>query len=408
MLHEFSHDNPLRVLLIDDDDVDRYSVKRALTKAGFPLACTEACDAKTASALSAQSEFDLIFLDLCLPDQDGLGLLKQLRSDGITTPIIVLTGQGSEQIVVDLMQAGAADYLNKAEITAERLRRRVNSALRVHEAEATARQAQAALEASNALLTYQNHELEANRRRIEAQNCQLVRAVRLKSEFIATISHELWTPMNSILGFTQVLSRQSHGRLSAYQTAMIQRIESNAQHLMALIGDLLDFSSADARQVALQPGLFNLSDLVANVVDEMGPSAQAKALDLQVDDQLQNATQMGDGARMRQIVMNLVSNAIKFTPAGHVTIRLSEITDEAARPMVRLQVSDSGIGIAPAAQELIFDAFRQLNQGIARDHGGTGLGLAIVKSLLDLMGGSITVESQLGKGACFTVELPRQ
>jgi signal transduction histidine kinase len=406
----FSPDKPLRVLLVDDDEIDRLSVQRALKKAGFSPVFTEACDAETAESLSLQDRFDIIFLDFYLPDQDGLSLLKQLRNQGLMIPIIMLTGQNNEQTIVDLMQAGAADYLNKADITATRLRRRIHSALRVYQAEQATRQAKLALEASNALLRQKNHELERHRQRIEAQNRELLRAVRLKSEFVATISHELRTPMNSILGFAQVLSRKSHGALSSYQSKMVQRIETNARHLMSLIDNLLDFSTAETGQIALQSKPFNLSTLVADVVTDARQLVQQKALTLKLDDQLSNATWLGDSTRMRQILVNLLSNAIKFTPAGQITIQLSEVTDRdasPAQPMVQIQVSDSGIGIAPESQELIFDTFRQVDQGITRDQGGTGLGLAIVKSLVELMEGSITVESQLGEGACFTLRLPR-
>lgn len=408
MAVKFPVDQPLRVLIVDDDDIDRMAVKRALIKAGFDLDCTEASDAETATALSREGNFDLAFLDYFLPDQDGLSLLKQLRGDGMMIPIIMLTGQSNEQTVVDLMRAGAADYLNKSDVTAERLKRRVRSVLRVYNAELVARQTAIKLEVTNALLLKRNQELEQNRRKIEAQNRQLVEAAKLKSEFVATISHELRTPMNSILGFSQVLTRQSHGKMSSYQLNMVQRIFTNAEHLMSLISDLLDFSKAEAGRIELQYCDLDLSQLMSGIVLDMGTQAQDKGIALTLDDQLQTPQFIGDSTRIRQIMVNLLSNAIKFTHEGGIQVSLRDIQhDEGSPEWVEIQVSDSGIGIVPEAQSLIFETFRQVNQTDTRDEGGTGLGLAIVQALVTLMQGSIEVESELGQGARFTVTLPR-
>jgi len=408
MAVKFPLDQPLRVLLVDDDDVDRMAIKRALTKAGFDLDCTEASNAETATALSREGKFDLAFLDYFLPDQNGLSLLKQLRGNGMMSPIIMLTGQSNEQTVVDLMRAGAADYLNKADVTAERLKRRVHSVLRVYNAELAARQAAMKLEVTNALLLKRNQELEQNRRKIEAQNRQLLEAAKLKSEFVATISHELRTPMNSILGFSQVLTRQSHGKLSSYQLNMVQRILTNAEHLMSLISDLLDFSKAEAGRIELQYCDLDLSQLVAGIVLDMDKPAKDKGLDLTLDDQLQAPILSGDSTRIRQIMVNLLCNAIKFTHEGGIQVSLRELQRDNHQDWVEIQVSDSGIGIAPEAQSLIFDTFRQVNQSDTRDEGGTGLGLAIVQALVTLMQGKIEVESEIGEGARFTVTLPKR
>lgn len=398
----------LRILIVDDDDVDRMAVQRALKKAGFNLQITEACDAETASVLTRKEEFDLAFLDYFLPDLDGLSLLKQLRSEGMTVPIIMLTGQSNESTVVDLMKAGAADYLNKSEITAERLKRRTRTALRLHRAEEAARQSALDLEVSNALLLKRNQELEQHRQKIEAQNHQLMEAARLKSEFVATISHELRTPMNSILGFSQVLTRQSHGGLSEYQLNMVQRILTNAEHLMSLITDLLDFSKAEAGRIELQCTPLDLPQLISGVVLDFVQQAEAKGISLVFDNQLLNPQFCGDSLRISQIIVNLLSNAIKFTAQGEIQVQLRERPSEQHSGVVEIQVLDSGIGIAPQSQTLIFDTFRQINQSDTRDEGGTGLGLAIVKTLVELMDGSIEVESALGQGSCFTVLLPRR
>ena len=403
-----SSDTMLRVLIVDDDDVDRMVVQRALKKAGFNVHCTEACDANTATELSREQDFDVAFLDYFLPDSDGLSLLKQLRKQGMVVPIIMLTGQSNESTVVELMKAGAADYLNKSEVTAERLRRRIRSALRLYRAEEAARQAALDLEVSNGLLRKRNQELEAHRQKIEAQNRQLVEAARLKSEFVATISHELRTPMNSILGFAQVLARQSHGNLSDYQLNMAQRIFTNAEHLMSLITDLLDFSKAEAGGIELQCQPIDLSQIASGVVLDMAHQAEEKGVSLTFENQLGNAPFSGDSLRFRQIMVNLLSNAIKFTNQGQIQVQLQESPEKQFQGWVEMKVKDSGIGMTPESQAFIFDTFRQVNQSDTRDEGGTGLGLAIVKALVELMEGHIQVESALGQGSCFTIRLPRR
>lgn len=260
------------------------------------------------------------------------------------------------------------------------------------------------LATQNITLAQQNRELQLTRHRVEQQNLQLIEAAQLKSQFLATMSHELRTPMNAIIGFAQVLLRQRKAKLSAAQADMVQRILSNGKNLLALINDILDLSKIEAGRLELQLEEINLPELILSTVAELRPLAEQKQLPLEVYTELENPIIVNDSTRLRQVLVNLLSNAIKFTETGSVEVRVREFS-----PMqLFLSVKDTGIGIESAEIKHIFEEFRQVDQTTTRKHGGTGLGLAITKSLVNMMQGKITVESKLGQGSIFCVELPRQ
>jgi PAS domain S-box-containing protein len=250
-------------------------------------------------------------------------------------------------------------------------------------------------------LLRQNQALDSQRQQIEIQNLKLKAAAQVKSQFLATMSHELRTPMNAIMGFSQLLMRQK--TLSALQMDMVTRIFDNSKNLLALINDILDLSKIEAGRLNLNIERFDVQTLLNATVAELRSLSQQKQLTLSVSTDLNDPWMMGDSTRLKQVLINLLSNAIKFTDAGAVTVRLSE-----RGAAIVITVQDTGIGIAQQDLEHIFEEFRQIDQSIARLHPGTGLGLAITKSLVEMMQGKISVESQLGVGSTFRVELLRQ
>jgi len=256
----------------------------------------------------------------------------------------------------------------------------------------------------NQILARQNRELELNRQRIEQQNLQLIEAARLKSQFLATMSHELRTPMNAIIGFAQVLLRQRTASLSTTQVEMVERILNNGKNLLALINDILDLSKIEAGRLELVPEEFDLAQLINSTVAELQPLAEQKQLKLNTMINIDDSQIVNDSVRLRQVLVNLLSNAIKFTETGSVEISVCE----PAPMQLLLSVKDTGIGIAEADLPCIFEEFRQIDQTTTRKHGGTGLGLAITKSLVQMMQGTISVESKLGQGSTFQITLPRQ
>jgi PAS domain S-box-containing protein len=245
---------------------------------------------------------------------------------------------------------------------------------------------------------------EAKIRQIQLQNLQLQEAAKLKNHFLAIMSHELRSPMNAIIGFSQILLRQFHHPLTKSQENMMERILNSGRHLMTLIDEILDFSRIEAGSLQLKIEELNLAELVINTTEEMRPLVEQKNLELQVNLNLQNSQIFNDGTRLRQILVNLLSNAVKFTDTGSVEVEVWELPAD----KIAIAVKDTGIGIAAVDIQHIFEEFRQLNQTLTRQHSGTGLGLAITDRLVRMMQGNISVESQLGQGSTFCVQLPRR
>lgn len=394
----------LEILVVDDDEVDRMAVRRALAKTSVQVKLSEVRGYAEAIDLLQHTAFDGVFLDYQLPDQDGLSLVQEVRRLGIRVPLIVLAGQGDEQIAVELMKAGATDYLSKSRVTPERLEQVLCGAIRVHRAEVLVSIANQQLRESNELLIRKNQELEAQRQQIHLQNLKLLEASRTKSQFLTTMSHELRTPLNAIIGFSQLLLRRSKGMLSSQQNDMVERIFNNGKHLLELLNDILDLSKIEAGRLELKPELFNLSHRVNATVEELRSLAEQKHLCLRLQINLPNPQMYADPGRLRQVLVNLLSNAIKFTDQGGVYVEVKEL----AADWVSITVRDTGIGIAPDQLQQIFEPFRQIDQTTTRRHSGTGLGLAISDSIVQMMQGKITVESVPGEGSTFRIKLPRQ
>ena len=423
------------ILLIDDDEVDRLTVKRALKKANFSAFITEAVNGQEAiakliqgniqpqinrpasnylvdvSASEQNSEknnylnnFDLILLDYLLPDIDGLNLLAALKKIDFNLPVIVLTGQGDEQIAVEMMKSGAADYLLKGKIEPKTLSKAINNAIRINQAEQAVKLANQRLRASNELLLSKNLELERQQQQIKLQNIKLQESYNLKSDFLATMSHELRTPMNAIMGFSQLLLRQHTEPLSSQQQNLVERIFHNSNNLLNMINEMLDFSKIEAGKLELNPQRFDLKYLTRITVEELRSLAIEKQLSLVTDIQLEDNFIVQDANFVKRIMINLLSNAIKFTESGQIMVQVKEID----KTKIAIAVSDTGVGVALEDQGKIFEAFRQADQSFTRQHSGTGLGLAITNSLIKMMGGKISLDSTLGQGSTFTVEIPRK
>ena len=231
-------------------------------------------------------------------------------------------------------------------------------------------------------------------------NMALYESNRLKSDFLATMSHELRTPLNSIIGFSDVLL--SGEPLNEKQNRWVGNIQSSGQRLLNLINDILDLAKIEAGKMQVRLDEFSLQELCESLVNMFRPMAEAKKIDLrtQIDPALPTLRQ--DPTKINQILQNLLSNAIKFTPeGGRVTLKADFDTR-----FVTLTVIDTGIGVAPEEQELVFQKFRRSGNPLTREHPGTGLGLSISRELAKLLGGEISLQSDLGRGSTFTAKLP--
>ena len=226
-----------------------------------------------------------------------------------------------------------------------------------------------------------------------------VAASRAKSAFVANMSHELRTPLNGVIGMVDLLARTP---LDVRQKRYVDVARSSASLLLSVINDILDFSKIEAGKLELEHIEFSFSDLVEEVATVMELSAEDKGLELtcQTDANLESLL-VGDPARIRQVLVNLTSNAIKFTSEGEVAVRAALVSDAGAPPLVRVDVRDTGVGIAPDARQKLFQPFSQVDASTTREHGGTGLGLAICRELVQRMGGQIGVESARGRGSNF-------
>lgn len=234
---------------------------------------------------------------------------------------------------------------------------------------------------------------------------QAEEASRIKSEFLSTMSHELRTPLNAIIGFTEIMLAGMGGQIDADARHMTERVHENSRRLLALINDVLDLAKIEARRVEIVARPVPLVELLEGVVERMESLAAQKGLEVgvQVDPRLPSYL-MADEAHLERILINLISNAVKFTEKGRVDVSAARISDTEWT----LAVKDTGIGIPPHAQEYIFDPFRQVDGSSQRAYQGTGLGLAITRELVRAMGGTIRVDSAVGRGSTFTVSLPMQ
>jgi signal transduction histidine kinase len=371
---------PLRVLLVDDDEVDRMSVKRLFRQAGLTAAFEECAEPERVRALAASGKFDCILLDYHLPRTDGLTLLRELRNGGINLPVVALTGLGDEEVAVALMKAGAADYLNKNTLSAERLERSLRYAIALHRAD----------EERRALLA---REQQA---RLEAQA-----ANRAKDEFLATLSHELRTPLNAILGWSRLLATGHLDEPTSRRA--VETIERNTRLQAQLIEDLLDISRIITGKLRLEFKTVELRSIIEGAVEAVRPSAEARSVALISNIENGDEPILCDPSRMQQVVWNLLSNAIKFTPEGGRV----QLSTEGEDRHVRITVADTGAGINPEFLPHVFDRFRQQDPATTRKYGGLGLGLSIVRHLVELHGGVVTATSEgEGFGATFTVRVP--
>ena len=239
---------------------------------------------------------------------------------------------------------------------------------------------------------------------VKEKNAALERANQLKSQFLANVTHELRTPLHSIISYgALILEGFVDGELTAEQDEHIQFMVRRAEDLSHLVNDMLDLSKIEADRIEVKPEPLELSACLGDVVNQLKPLANNKKLYLNLEMTKDLPTAFADSHRVRQVAINLVSNAIKFTEKGGVTIRCSFIREQ---DMLLVAVEDSGIGISPAAIGYIFEAFRQADGSTTRRFGGTGLGLTIAKKLVELQGGEIAVESVIGQGSTFSFTLP--
>jgi signal transduction histidine kinase len=320
--------------------------------------------------------FEIVLVDLSLPDGEGLESFAAVYARVPQVPIIVLTGLDDQEVAMQAVRLGAQDYLVKGQVTGALLVRAMRYAIERKRAERALR------------------ESEERTRYLEELD-------RLKAQFIANSSHELRTPLNAIIGFSGLMLKGMDGPLNEMQRHDLETIHNSGKHLLSLINDLLDVSQLWAGKIELEVTPVDLRDVVRDALDMVSSMVEGKPVTLQHTIAANVPVVRADQTRVRQILINLLTNAVKYTEHGQVTLSLALVGDE-----VVTSVTDTGIGIAPDDLGLLFEEFSRVDNSTTRQVDGLGLGLSICRRLVELHGGRIWAESEEGVGSQFHFSLP--
>lgn len=377
----------LSVLILENDVADFDLVAHELWRFGFIAECKRV-ETEAEYMVELGKRPDVILADYVLTRFDALRALELLQESGLLIPFIVLTGAVSEETMVECMRRGASDYLLKDRVL--RLGPAVRRALDEGELRRQKKAAENALVQKNIELEQQIHKAEA--------------ASRMKSTFLANMSHELRTPLTVILGFTELLVDGKVGELTSDQVDLLEDVLSNAKHLLGLINDILDMAKVESGTMVFRPERASIPHVVDEAIAALKVIAEEKRVSMVSQIRIGETEAFLDIQRLRQVLFNYISNSLKFTPAGgKITVSIVPEADA----FFRLEVADTGVGIAPEDIGRLFRDFQQLDDSLAKRVQGTGLGLALTKRLVEAQGGTVGVTSVLGEGSTFFAVLPR-
>jgi signal transduction histidine kinase len=370
------------ILIVDDDDIVRAIMRAELEAEGFEI--IEAVDGVEACNQCWSGLPDLVIADVIMPRMDGYRLCRELRANPISQYIPILQATGLDDIasIEKAYEAGATDFIGKP-LKWAILKHRVRYVLRSSRAfEALRRNQETLIAAKDAA---------------EAAN-------RAKSEFLANMSHELRTPLNAIIGFSSIMQQGMFGPLSEKYAEYAGMVCDSGTHLLAIINDILDLAKAESNQLELREEDIDIARVIAlssTIVREMAEKAGVN-YDVTMVDVLPRVR--ADSAKLRQILINLLGNAVKFTPSGGNVSLSAEATPDGG---LQFRIADTGIGIPEDMMDVAMAPFGQVDSRLARKYEGTGLGLPLTKRLVEMHGGTFDLSSEPGRGTVATVRLPK-
>ncbi|MCF8219644.1 MAG: response regulator [Bacteroidales bacterium] len=386
-----------KILIVDDQYPNLLVLEKILGY--FDAECIKAKNGQEAIDQTQQHELALAILDVQMPDMDGFETLKHIREQENTRylPVIFISAIfQEEEYVLKGIQEGAVDFIYKP-IQPQILRGKVQVFLDLYEQQ---KRVEKLFEEQKAI----NRELEEIKAKETRARQKAEEATKSKSRFLANMSHEIRTPLNGILGMTDIMKDTS---LTNEQKEYLDTISSSGDSLLEIINDVLDFSKIESSQMAIDKHPFQLEKEILELKKILYHKAEQKGIELKtsISEEIP-ANLFGDSSRIRQILTNLVNNAVKFTHEGYVKISVSKTHDKFDNPLLLYEVTDTGIGIQQENLDKLFHEFSQAEIDTSKKYGGTGLGLAISKMLAEAMEGEIGVKSIYGNGSTFWFTLP--
>ncbi len=385
------------ILIVDDGTANVDLLEAYLVPEGYAI--LKAYNGVEALELVTASPPDLILLDVMMPQLDGYEVCHRLKSDEATVfiPIVMITALQEVEEKIKGIEMGADDFLSKPFNKVELLTR-VRSLLRV-------KALHDQLEASKRLLEFKVKERTAQ---LEEALASLRQLDQLKTEFLSTVSHELWTPLTPIKGYLQAVLEETLGPLSPSQRNSLEIVTENVTMLEALIGDLLAYVRMESGALKLTLEPLPLDSLFQSLTERLQPQATQKGITLTTALPPDLPSVLADLTELERALLHLLGNAVKFTPAGGtVSLEAQPVSPAASGPtLVQISVRDTGIGLPADRIPKIFDRFYQVDGSTTREYGGMGIGLAIVKQIIAAHGSTVGVESRVGEGSTFSFVLP--